>query len=229
MVMIYFLGIDCSGKTTGARRLASEELAGWTPVYVYCQHRPFLIWLLKLPAKILFMRKSDPFRNYDAYKARKDSIRASKPVLARIYGLLTYLDMLLQAWVQIAIARMKGNLLIFDRYYLDWVVNQGVLQGNSTESMLHDARALERLLPKAQHHIFLDVSEDVAIHRKCDIQGIQYLRERRERYLQLASHYKFEIVNAERSKDSVFQEVREIVERALRGETPQAAGWSTAP
>jgi thymidylate kinase len=226
MVLIYFLGIDGSGKTTSARRLAMERLEGWSPVYVYCQHKPFLIWILKLPAKFLFMRKLDQFADYDTYKSRKDAVRSRNPVLARIYGLLTYLDVLLQAWLQILFARARGNLLVLDRYYLDWVVNQGVVQEHSTNAMLRHARLLERLLPKASHHIFLDVTEDVAFRRKGDIQGLQYLKERRHRYLQLASHYDFKIVNAERDAESVFQDVRAIVGRELEMDLQRASACS---
>jgi dTMP kinase len=215
MLIIYLLGIDGSGKTTNAKKLAREKIAGGSPVYVYCQHRPLLIWLLKLPAKILFMRNTDEFSNYGSYKARKDSVRLKNPVLARVYGWLLYADVLLQAWAHILLASTKGKVLILDRYYLDWVVNQGVLQGNSLHTMLRHARTLERLLPKAQHHLFLDVAEEVAFRRKGDIQSLQYLRERRTRYLELGRHYNFEIVNAEAPPEKVFQPLRESVERAL--------------
>lgn len=81
--------------------------------------------------------------------------------------------------------------------------------------MLRDARWLERLLPKAQSHVFLDVSEEIAFRRKNDIQSVEYLRERKERYLHLASHYRFQVVGANMDVETVFQQVRLLVEAAL--------------
>ena len=51
-------------------------------------------------------------------------------------------------------------------------------------------RAIERglrLLPEPTLTILLDLPEEVAFERKTDVPHVQYLRERRGRYLELAS------------------------------------------
>jgi thymidylate kinase len=95
-----------------------------------------------------------------------------------------------------------------DRYYLDMVVNQGVLQDNDTAGMLRDARLLEFFLPRAAMHVFLDVSEEMAFARKQDIQSVNYLRERKARYLALAPHYGFSVIDANQPADAVHAAVR---------------------
>lgn len=214
--ILYVLGTDGAGKTTQTRRLTEElRAAGWRATYLYCQHRPFFLWLLKLPARLLFMRKTDQFQNYDAYKARKDAVAGKRPWLTRLYAALWYFDVWMQTWPRMLWACWTSDVVLLDRYYLDWVVNLGVLKNNSLEAMQTDARRLERVLPRADLHVFLDVSEDVAFARKDDIQSVRYLRERKERYLRLAPGYQFHLVNADESADAVFAAVKALAQTVL--------------
>jgi thymidylate kinase len=215
MNIIYILGTDGAGKTTAARRLAELTFGGHRARYIYCQHRPLVLWLMKLPARLLFMRRADQFRNYEEYKARKDAASSRRPWLTRLYTRLCYFDGWLQTWPKMLWARCTTSTVVLDRYYLDWVVNLGELQGNGLDGMLRDAAWLERVLPKARVHLFLDVSEVTAFNRKDDIQSVQYLRERKRRYLQLAPHYGFQIVDANQSAETVFQQLRRLVDAAV--------------
>ena len=224
MKIIYILGTDGAGKTTVARRLASAPMPGHRIRYLYCQHRPLFLWLLKLPARLLFIRRTDQFKNYDQYRTRKDTVVAGQPRLTRLYALVWYCDVLLQTWPKMLWARLTGDILLMDRYYLDWVVNVGVLQHNSLEGMLRDARGLERFLPKAHVHLFLDVSEETAFRRKNDIQSVQYLRERKQRYFELAPHFGFQVVDANTDVETVFRHVHALVEAAVE----PAAALNTA-
>jgi dTMP kinase len=216
LTTIYILGTDGAGKSTTARRLLELQLPERRAKCLYCQHRPLLLWLLKLPAQLLFMRRTDQFRNYGQYKARKNAVSSRRPRLTRLYALLWYFDAWLQTWPRVLWARLTADVILLDRYYLDWVVNLGVLKGNSLDGMLQDARRLERVLPKAHLHVFLDVSEATAFQRKNDIQSVEYLRERRQRYLQLAPHYGFQVADANQDAEAVFQQVRALVDAALK-------------
>jgi thymidylate kinase len=221
--LMYVIGTDGAGKTTMAQRIVSEYSKALRVRYVYCQHRPFLLWLLKLPARLLFMRQADQFKNYDRYKARKDAVIRRRPWLTRLYALVWYFDAGLQTWPRLVWARWTSDVVLLDRYYLDWVVNLGVLGRNSLDAMLCDARWLERFLPRANLVVFLNVSEETAFARKKDIQSVQYLRERKERYLQLAPHYQFQVVDANQDAETVFQQVRALVEAAASSRACAAA------
>lgn len=220
------MGTDGAGKSTSARRLAELQFPERRVKYLYCQHRPFLLWILKLPARLFFMRRTDQFRNYDQYKTYKDRATGKRPWLTRLYALLCYFDAWLQTWPRMLWARWTADVILVDRYYLDWVVNLGVLKKNSLDGMLRDARRLEWVLPRAELHVFLDVTEATAFQRKSDIQSVEYLRERKERYLQLAPHYGFQVVDANQDAETVFQQVRALVETAL---APSPAAAMTAP
>lgn len=210
MRMLYILGTDGAGKTTVARRVAAARQAeGWD--YLYCQVLPLLLRPVKWLARRLFLKRADEFQNYDDYRDRKRAESGKRRRLTRLYALLWYADFLLQAWPKVVRARLRGRNLILDRFYLDTVVNQGVLQDNDLAGMLRDARLLERLLPRADLHLFLDVSEETAFQRKNDIQSVRYLRERKERYLQLAPRYGFQFVDANQSADAVYADVQSMI------------------
>lgn len=212
--VIYLLGTDGAGKTTLATRLARElEEQGWD--YLYCQAMPRLVWPFRWLAGKLFLQRADQFKDYDTYRERKRAASGRRRWLTRIYAWIWYVDFLLQAWPKLLRARWRGRHLLIDRYYLDVVVNMGVLQDNDTAGMLADARALERWVPRATRHLFLDVSEETAFARKNDIQSVRYLRERKQRYLQLAEAYRFVSVDANQPADIVLVDVRRILSDAL--------------
>lgn len=214
MKLIYVLGTDGAGKTTVTQRIRRAGLAGRRLSYLYCQHRPFFLWLLKLPARLLFLRRTDQFQDYRAYKGRKDAAARRHPRLLKLYAWLWYADVWLQTWPRVLWARCVADVVVLDRYYLDWVVNLGVLTGNDIDAMLRAARLLERTLPRADLHVFLDVSEETAFRRKDDIQSVDYLRERKTRYLQLAAHYGFVVVNADQPLENVVADTQTAITRS---------------
>jgi thymidylate kinase len=224
MTLIYILGTDGAGKTTVATRLAKEPIGGIQLNYVYCQLKPLLLRPLKWVTQRFFLRQTNQFKDYSKYQQVKRTLGQKRKWLTRIYCGVWYLDILLQIWVKLALAGLKGKPVIMDRYYLDSVVNIGVIQNSSPEEMLKAARMLEAFLPKAERCLFLNVSEAVAFARKNDIPSKEYLRERKERYLQIAPHYDFRQINADLPLDEVLAACRaEIQDHFARRKNMQSA------
>lgn len=213
-MILYLLGIDGAGKTTLGRRLAAAEWHGKKVRYIYCQHRPFILWLAKLPARLLWLRNNDQFRNYAEYRSRKRAAANLRPRLARLYAFLWCLDAWLQTWPRIQWARLRADVIIVDRYYLDWIVNLAVLQDSASDDMLERAKALERFLPKPQLLLFLDLDTATAMVRKDDIPSELYLIERRARYLDLITHFDCVVVDAGQDQSSVYQQVLTALEES---------------
>lgn len=211
-MLIYILGVDGSGKTTLARALSDADAAA---EYVYCQHKPMLLWLLKAPARALFMRRTNQFADYQSYKKRKDSVVAKRKLTASVYKWAFYADVVMQALPKILAAKARSRTVVVDRYYLDWVVNLSVMFNSDTEAMLREAAWLERLLPRADLHVLLDLPEEVAFGRKDDIQSIGYLAERRSRYHALINHYGFRVIDANRRPEVVREDVAQLVAREV--------------
>lgn len=212
MKIIYLLGTDGAGKTTVSTRLAQRGFAGRRLRYVYCQLTPILLAPFKLLARLFFLRKTDRFQDYRTYQARKASVGGRRRLLTRAYGAIWLVDQAWQAWFKLLWARLRGaETVIMDRYYLDSVVNVGVLLGNDLDGMLSAARKVERFLPRPELFLFLNVSEAVAYQRKTDIPSPEYLRERKDRYLRLAEPYRFHQINADQPLDTVIDEASKVI------------------
>lgn len=218
MKIIYLLGTDGAGKTTVSTQLAARDIGGVRLTYVYCQLTPILLAPFKLAARLLFLRKTNRFADYQSYQQQKASVGGRRRRLTSLYGAVWLVDQAWQAWLKLLWARLRGrDFIIMDRYYLDSVVNVGVLQGNGLDEMLAAARRVERFLPRPDLFLFLNVSETVAYQRKNDIPSPEYLRERKARYLQLAEPYGFHQLDADKPLASVLGDATAAITRFISG------------
>jgi len=214
--IIYLLGTDGSGKTTNALQLVNDGIGDFRLAYLYIQYMPILILPLKLIAKLFFKKTETFFGDYDGYSKRKKKYASKLKALTRMYCLIWYFDHIVQIYIKLFFVRLKKpDIIIIDRYYLDSVVNLACLQNLNHNQMLADAKKIENLLPKASYHVYLDVSEAEAFRRKNDIPSIDYLRERRNKYLSLAPVYDFLIINADNTPETVYKEIRSRLKDSL--------------
>jgi len=219
--LVYLIGIDGSGKTTNAEQLVAEGMNGYKILYMYCQYRPILLLPFKIFAKLFLMKSTNEFLDYDKYIKKKKDYTKKMKFLTRVYSLVWYFDYILQAWFHLLIIKSrKADLIILDRYYLDSIVNLACLQDLNSQQMVNDAKLIGNFLQKADLHIFLDVSEENAFSRKNDIQSVEYLKERRQKYFELAKQYNFKYINANLAKDIVYKKVKESIKNlVLRSHT----------
>ena len=84
-----------------------------------------------------------------------------------------------------AVANNGNEVVIIDRYLLDFIVDESVNYGNIENSFV--TRYFLRRLNKIDFTFYIDVSEEVALKRKSDIPSIAYLQERRKYYKQYIS------------------------------------------
>lgn len=157
-------------------RASSRGSTGLT--YVYGQGGALLLPVLSRTARrVLGRRRGTP--TSPAYYATVRSVGKRHRRLTRLYCLVWLLE---SAWVtrrRIRGAQQRGRPVILDRGYLDTVVNVAVMRGDSTAAMLRTAAQLERLAPCADRHLFLDVSETVALARQPGCPSLAYLADRR--------------------------------------------------
>lgn len=206
--LIYLLGLDGSGKTTNAKQLSTLGKSKYEVLYLYCQYKPILLKPLKVLAKFIFLKNTDEFIDYKNYNKLKKKYSTKMRILTRIYSYIWYIDYILQIIPQLLIVKFKkSDIILIDRYYLDSVVNLACLNNFSLEQMLRDSRIIESVLPRADLHLFLNVSEEKAYARKNDIQSIEYLAERKKKYFELAEVYNFKIIDADLPQKIVYKEI----------------------
>ena len=86
---------------------------------------------------------------------------------------------------------MTGKCLLADRYIYDAVLNASLTANLPAAVMYRIIDHIFRILPKPDIVLMIDLPEEVAFSRKNDIQSVEYLRERRQIYIEMADRYGF--------------------------------------
>jgi dTMP kinase len=194
--LINIVGIDGSGKTTLALTLAETlKRTDNTIQYRYCQYFAKLLYPMKMLARISVMRRTDQYRDYESYNHRKKATSRKYPILAGLYSLIWLTDYLLQVTFKITLPLLAGRRLIIDRYIFDIAVNLSLTTGSDQAYALALIRRFFRFGKRPDLVLFIDLPEEIAFQRKNDIPAIEYLKERRERYVFLAEKFGFKRID----------------------------------
>jgi thymidylate kinase len=204
MKIIYIAGIDGSGKTTLAKNLETTLQKKDSRVrYFYARHFPILMKPLKILARGTLLRRTSEFGNYEGYVATKKSQSHKHRWLARVYAFAWLLDYCVITYVRLLPHMIARHTLILDRYFFDVAINISITLDMSEDEFLRLLDATAKLYPSPDAVFFLDLPAEVAFRRKTDIQSVQYLEERRERYLSLVKKHHWIIVDACASPEQV--------------------------
>ena len=180
--LINIIGVDGAGKTTLAQALAKDLQKQDAAVrYRYCQYFAKLLYPMKRLARLSVMRKTDEF------------------------------DYIIQVFFKVTLPILLGQKLIIDRYIFDIAVNLSLTTNKEicySESLI---RFFLKFAPQPDFIVFIDLPEEVAFNRKDDIQDIEYLRERRERYLVLAGLYNFKLLDGTECPEKMLLDVHSII------------------
>ncbi len=210
--LINIIGIDGAGKTTLAVNLAEElRKAGINAKYRYCQYFAKLLYPIKLMAKLSVMRRTDEFKDYAAYNNRKKTFSSRYPFLARAYAFIWLFDYLLQVFLKITLPVLAGRRLVIDRYIFDIAVNLSLTTNRGVEYAAELINGFLKFGILPDLIIFIDLPEEIAFNRKDDIQDVEYLRERRERYLWLADKFGFEVIDGTQPPINVLNQAKAVL------------------
>ena len=158
---------------------------------MHSYHEPFLLKPFKAFAKIVFMRRTDEFKEYAVYRERKSAASGRHKIFSRIYVLIWILDYMLQLFFRVSLPKLLGKYLVVDRYVFDAVLNISLTADLSLRTSYRIIDLLLKIIPKPDVVFIIDLPEEVAFSRKDDIQSVDYLRERRHLYLKMADRYRF--------------------------------------
>ena len=205
---ICFIGIDGSGKTTLAKTLAKMmEENGITSKYVWNRFelsimlRPFLII-----GRTLFLHGKDMFDDYAEYSDSKKRLFKNR-FLSTVYQYVVLLDYSLQIFLKIKVPLIFGKNIICDRYIYDTIVDLKVDLHYHDTKIKNILKILFHLLPKPDLLFLIDVPEDIAYQRKDDTPSIEYLRERRNVYLNIGKGYDAVILDGTKKLEKLQSEI----------------------
>ena len=163
--------------------------------------------LLMALARATVLRKQDLWQDYPAYAASKKQV-SRRRALAWPFSASIWLDYMVQIWVKLLFHLPSRGIVVLDRYVYDTVISDLAvhLDYSSDQSMRAIERGL-RFLPKPVLTILLDLPEEVAFARKSDMPHVDYLRERRGRYLKLGARAEVEKIDANCSPQDLLEAV----------------------
>jgi len=204
-MVIYLFGIDGSGKTTQLKLIAQAlRNRGMKYKYVWLRWVAFVSYPFLAMCRLL---------GYTQWKVNENGIRYAERrfyrnrVLAQIWTWLFVIDMLAYSTILVRIPIMLNSVILCDRFVLDAIVDL------INETRRHDllkgivGRLFRSLLPKSSLILLLDADEEEAFSRKADTPSLNYLRQLRQSYLELAHSLSIPILNGNESPENVYKEI----------------------
>jgi dTMP kinase len=192
---IVFEGIDKSGKATQAQLL--------------CGH------LRKKGAQVLYTEEPSPDnpagRLVKDWLAGKFELKSGETI-----ALLYTADRFEHLKKTILPALADGKTVVSDRYYYSTIAYESAIFGVKPEWI----RKLHENVRKPDLVIFIDIAPEISLQRKRArpddrLEKVELLRKVRDAYHRMAKDERFFVVNGDRTKDEVFEDVKKIAERFL--------------
>jgi dTMP kinase len=137
--------------------------------------------------------------------------------LSSVYQRILLFDYVLQIFFKVKLPLMFSRRnIVCDRYMYDTVITDISIDMKYSKNRI--SNLLNRLLhffPKPDIAFLIDVPEEIAYQRKDDTLAIEYLKERRDIYLDIGKEYDMIILDGSKSleelKNSIQKEVFEMV------------------
>ncbi len=212
--IINIVGIDGAGKTTLALKIVKKlRREDNNFEYKYFQYFAKLLLPLKLIAKTTIMRKTDNFENYLLYCRKKLGVSERYKVLTKIYAFIWTIDYVIQTFFRAWFPVLYGKKLVIDRYFYDVAVNISISTNNDIDYSFWMISLFRKILPVPDIIYYIDLPEEIAIKRKDDIPAIEYLKERRTRYLSLAERCNFKIISGHDNPENILLNALEFIDR----------------
>lgn len=194
MIIIYISGIDGCGKTTQAQLLVETlQKKGHDAVYSWLRWEPSFVKLIKIfrRVKSVSLQGHDKKTDITAAENRSDAdwLKFKRKLLS--------LKMFRKAWLFFATADyflayrkkqkdIKADILVIDRYYPDFIIDQAVNLGLPAEQCYHIGNTFFLTRFQVPHcNIIIDLPPEIGYKRKGDGTPLSYLQTRGNYYASL--------------------------------------------
>lgn len=133
------------------------------------------------------------------------------PLVRRAWiGLATF-DYFLQFYAKTLGSLILGRSMIFDRYYLDLYVDQGINFGYTPNRIAKEIDRHQWLFPKMSKVVYIKVQPETCYMRKDDIPNMDYLNSRYKIYEFLAKKDNWKVIDGEKALQEVNANIKSVV------------------
>ncbi len=219
---VALIGLDGSGKSANIDLMKKDT--GYSDYdFLWVRWKPTLVKpLYKIIGNKAGKKSTDKPENadnndreklraeYDKKKALKKKIFKS-PFVKGAWIFVATLDYFFQFYAKTLRYLLGGKNIIFDRYYLDLYVDQGINFGYSPEKIHREIKKNQWLFPKMNRIIYIRVAPDVCYSRKDDIPNMDYLEKRYAIYEYICKKDNWIVVDGTRPLDEVRSTIRKII------------------
>ena len=217
---IALIGLDGSGKSANISLMKNDsDFKSFK--FMWVRWKPILL----KPAYFILNKKSgkrksavsENTREYlNAEYANKAGIKKKifkNLFIKRIWLKLAIFDYVLQFYIKMFGSIVLRKNIIFDRFYLDLFVDQGINFSYSHEEIEKEIKKYKWLFPKIYKYIYIKVDPRICYKRKDDIPNMDYLNRRYEIYEHLSKNDDWIIINGEDELDMVYSNLKKIIFR----------------
>lgn len=219
-VIISFLGVDGSGKTTQAVALTDYlKTQGLDAAYVWARREPYLS---RMPASIfkrLVLRETGKSEGENYAHVKTGRTRFFKNRLLRSlwinFSLLEYLSLI---HIRVLGPNKGRRVLICDRYLNDAVADFAMSCSMSLTEVDTMARGVvARAFPSVARSYFIDIDPEVGAARKQDGTSVAYLQDRVPTYRRLAELAGAVCIDGNQSIEKIQELIRADAQAILQG------------
>ncbi|MEM1661128.1 MAG: hypothetical protein QXR17_08355 [Candidatus Bathyarchaeia archaeon] len=218
--IFFFSGIDGSGKSTHARLLyVYARRNNLKVLYVWLRWSPLLTYILLFYSLILKRTLKITFTREGRRTIFKIHIFWVDPVLKRLFPRFLLFDSLIKYFFKVIIAYIRYlDLIIFDRYFLDVIVDLLWETRNSRIFRYAETKAILGLINKQKHcGLVFFANPSAVIDRKTDIISIKEIKFKYNIFKILAKELNLETRDTTSVPPSVtFNAVKECFCRCVR-------------
>ena len=225
---IALIGLDGSGKSANINAMKQDEdYDGYR--FSWVRWEPKLLgpayWLLNRSVKkrkevvangaiYKYQQKTSEEQKkmsneYNAKVGMKETIFKNS-VIRTAWMLLALIDYLIQFYIKTFRLIIGRESIIFDRFYLDLFVDQGINFGYDPEKINDEIQKYQKLFPQIDCFIYIRVSPETCYKRKDDIPNLEYLLRRYEIYEKLSQNKRWFIVDGELPFQEVYASIKKI-------------------
>lgn len=215
MYRVALLGIDGCGKSTILEKMKGDETFQ-NCRFLWMRWKPYFLRPLY---KLLNKGKYEAIREQSElntdYK-KKSSLKKKlfrNPLIRNIWLKLAVWDYRFTFRKQIKGIKKEENI-VFDRYFYDLFIDQGLNFGYSKEKIYELICKNEKKFFPLDKVLYIRIRPETGFSRKKDIPNMEYLNKRFEVYEYLAERMGWQAIDAEKSLEEEYMDICRIIKEA---------------